>query len=231
MSEDDATRVVNAVGIIFQMIFGFITAPFRAAWKLISSLFDVWGDDSLSFTDKLNKTFDVIKDFLFAPFKVGWEFVKKLFSSFGIDAGKVVGDIGKSFASVFDKIVAPFKRAKSWISDVFGTFVGGIMKKVNKALSLIGMGSKDDGNVEQPNDNGENYKAFMKTLQPVLSIDTSLPAYPQSSTKNTAVNQSMNNNITINTSDTKTGVDQASNFLLEQLKIANNNAKSGLGVN
>ncbi|WP_392563441.1 hypothetical protein RHO13_08540 [Orbus wheelerorum] len=66
--------IVNGISAAFSAIFDFIIYPFNQAYDFIMSLFDIWGDDTSSFLDKIIASFAVIGDFIIKPFRaaIAW---------------------------------------------------------------------------------------------------------------------------------------------------------------
>ncbi|MEG0280637.1 MAG: hypothetical protein RR615_01590 [Morganella sp. (in: enterobacteria)] len=70
---------INSVRTTFLAIVDFIVAPFRAGWKLVEKLFDIWGSDSSSFTDKIKQTFAAVVKFVSEPFEKAFKAIEKAF--------------------------------------------------------------------------------------------------------------------------------------------------------
>lgn len=66
---------VNVVKITFLAIVYFIAAPFCNGWNLVKKLFDIWGNDSSSFTEKIKETFEAVVKFVTEPFEKAFDAV------------------------------------------------------------------------------------------------------------------------------------------------------------
>lgn len=72
---------VKAIGEAIKPIVDFIVAPFRAGWGLVKKLFDIWGNDSSSFTDKIKETFAAVVKFVSEPFEKAFAAISKAFDA------------------------------------------------------------------------------------------------------------------------------------------------------
>lgn len=72
---------VKAIGEAIKPIVDFIVAPFRAGWELVKKLFDIWGNDSSSFTDKIKETFEAVVKFVSEPFEKAFAAISKAFDT------------------------------------------------------------------------------------------------------------------------------------------------------
>ena len=125
MSEEGAQRVVNAIGDIFGVIFGFMTSPFSQAWDFIKGLFAVWGNDTLSFTDKIRKTFELVVDAIKKPFMTAFEFVELYFNQLIAGIKEGIHSVKRFFGMDDDGRV-----------DVSGSFVGSVINSMMQDVNL-----------------------------------------------------------------------------------------------
>lgn len=125
MSEEGAERVVNAIGDIFGVIFGFMTYPFVQAWELIKGLFEVWGNDTISFTDKIGKTFELVVDSIKKPFMTAFEFVERYFNQLIAGIKEGIHSVKRFFGMDDDGRV-----------DVSGSFAGSVINSMMQDVNL-----------------------------------------------------------------------------------------------
>ena len=104
MSESGATSVVNGISAVFGTIFDVITMPFKLAWELISGLFDIWGDDTKSFTDKLGDTFWLVIDLIKKPFEKAFDWVLKKVEWVRGKVGWLFGGISEGIDSINEEV-------------------------------------------------------------------------------------------------------------------------------
>ena len=104
MSESGATSVVNGISAVFGTIFDVITMPFKLAWELISGLFDIWGDDTKSFTDKLGDTFWLVIDLIKKPFEKAFDWVLNKIEWIRGKVGWLFGGISEGIDSINEEV-------------------------------------------------------------------------------------------------------------------------------
>lgn len=97
MSEEGAEHTVNAISDFFGMIVDAIVAPFKAAWELVKSLFDIWTDDSKSITEKIGDSFGALFDFITKPFKMAIAWIKDNFEAYIDKVKNTLSSIGSWF--------------------------------------------------------------------------------------------------------------------------------------
>lgn len=103
---------------------------------MIQSLYEIFTDDSTSWTEKLNLAFAAIQEFLTAPFKAGWEFIRNLFDLSDTDIGKFIHDLANTFNGVTELIKKPFELAFNWVNQKLDELTSGIIS-ILKALGII----------------------------------------------------------------------------------------------
>ena len=96
----DIGDVINGIYLSFIRLCESIIAPFKAAWELVSSLFDIWEDDTTTFIDKICQTFKAILTFLLFPFVQLWQNIKGL---------------GKAILELFELIINGLINCIDWV--------------------------------------------------------------------------------------------------------------------
>ncbi|OCG38582.1 phage tail protein [Gilliamella sp. Gris1-4] len=222
----DAGDVVNAIGETFKAIFEFWTAPFKAALKFINDLFDIWEDDTTTTIDKIGKTLLAIFDFVISPFEAAWNLVKGLFKAWVGDVGDTTKKFAETFLKVHESITAPFKKAMDWIKDKFYGFIDSVKSKVKGALSWIGLGGDDDGEVEVTAKRLTNTNIYTK-----LSTDGAKAGSLMPANKNVNNNNAVTINNTMNVTTPQEGFDNVYNIVDNTARRINDNTQTALGSN
>ncbi len=230
MSEENAEKTVNAIGATFDAILDLITAPFKAAWELVKSLFTIWTDDSTSTTEKIGQTFEAITDFITAPFKAAWEFIKGLFEIWGVDVTSLIDNLGKTFSGILDCITQPFKDGLKWIKDKFFAVIDTMKSKIKGALSWLGIGSdKKDEQDQEENLKATNYSATQNLA--LVSTDVAKAGGLSALNKNVNNNSEITIHNTMNVTTPQNGFDQVYNIVDNAARRINDNTATAMGSN
>lgn len=230
MSEENAEKTVNAIGATFDAILDLITAPFKAAWELVKSLFTIWTDDSTSTTEKIGQTFEAITDFITAPFKAAWEFIKGLFEIWGVDVTSLIDNLGKTFSGILDCITQPFKDGLKWIKDKFFAVIDTMKSKIKGALSWLGIGSdKKDEQDQEENLKATNYSATQNLV--LVSTDVAKAGGLSALNKNVNNNSEITIHNTMNVTTPQNGFDQVYNIVDNAARRINDNSATAMGSN
>ena len=96
----DIGDVINGIYFALARLCESIIAPFKAAWELVSSLFDIWEDDTTTFINKIGQTFKAILTFLLFPFVQLWQNIKGL---------------GKAILELFELIINGLINCIDWV--------------------------------------------------------------------------------------------------------------------
>ncbi|EMU9119425.1 hypothetical protein ACSPNK_000621 [Providencia stuartii] len=131
-----AKTFIDGLSTVFFAIIDYLLAPFQSAFDLIQSLYEIFTDDSTSWTEKLNLAFAAIQEFLTAPFKAGWEFIRNLFDLSDTDIGKFIHDLANTFNGVTELIKKPFELAFNWVNQKLDELTSGIIS-ILTALGII----------------------------------------------------------------------------------------------
>lgn len=229
MSEENAEKTVNAIGATFDAILDLITAPFKAAWELVKSLFTIWTDDSTSTTEKIGQTFEAITDFITAPFKAAWEFIKGLFEIWGVDVTSFIDNLGKTFSGILDCITQPFKDGLKWIEDKFFAVIDKMKSKIKGVLSFFGFGSDKDEQAQEENLKATNYSATQNLA--LVSTDVAKAGGLSALNKNVNNNSEIIIHNTMNVTTPQNGLDQVCNIVDNAARRINDNTVTAMGSN
>lgn len=229
MSEENAEKTVNAIGATFDAILDLITAPFKAAWELVKSLFTIWTDDSTSTTEKIGQTFEAITDFITAPFKAAWEFIKGLFEIWGVDVTSFIDNLGKTFSGILDCITQPFKDGLKWIEDKFFAVIDKMKSKIKGVLSFFGFGSDKDEQAQEENLKATNYSATQNLA--LVSTDVAKAGGLSALNKNVNNNSEITIHNTMNVTTPQNGFDQVYNIVDNAARRINDNTATAMGSN
>lgn len=229
MSEENAEKTVNAIGATFDAILDLITAPFKAAWELVKSLFTIWTDDSTSTTEKIGQTFEAITDFITAPFKAAWEFIKGLFEIWGVDVTSFIDNLGKTFSGILDCITQPFKDGLKWIEDKFFAVIDKMKSKIKGVLSFFGFGSDKDEQAQEENLKATNYSATQNLA--LVSTDVAKAGGLSALNKNVNNNSEIIIHNTMNVTTPQNGLDQVYNLVDNAARRINDNTVTAMGSN
>ena len=229
MSEENAEKTVNAIGATFDAILDLITAPFKAAWELVKSLFTIWTDDSTSTTEKIGQTFEAINDFITAPFKAAWEFIKGLFEIWGVDVTSFIDNLGKTFSGILDCITQPFKDGLKWIEDNFFAVIDTMKSKIKGALSFFGFGSNKNEQGQEEHLKATNYSTTQNLA--LVSTDTAKVGGLSALNKNVNNNSEIIIHNTMNVTTPQNGLDQVCNLVDNAARRINDNTVTAMGSN
>ncbi|MFQ0997501.1 hypothetical protein [Gilliamella sp. CG25] len=229
MSEENAEKTVNAIGATFDAILDLITAPFKAAWELVKSLFTIWTDDSTSTTEKIGQTFEAITDFITAPFKAAWEFIKGLFEIWGVDVTSFIDNLGKTFSGILDCITQPFKDGLKWIEDKFFAVIDKMKSKIKGVLSFFGFGNDKDEQAQEENLKATNYSATQNLA--LVSTDVAKAGGLSALNKNVNNNSEIIIHNTMNVTTPQNGLDQVCNLVDNAARRINDNTVTAMGSN
>lgn len=199
LTETEADAVVSAIGSVFMGIFGFIAAPFKAAYDFVTALFSIWGDDSTSVVDKFGKSFSLVKDLITSPFK------------------KAMAWIQDKFMGFIDGILGTVKKALSYI---------GIEIDIgeNKEIDYGG----DEYRIKDPSSiqrsDLENIQNFASRIGA-----PNVPSPNNSDNRVTNNSMEAKTNITVNVNGNSEGANRAGDLYQKSLENANNNFKRSIG--
>jgi hypothetical protein len=127
---------------------------------------------------------------------------------------------------VHESITAPFKKAMDWIKDKFYGFIDSVKSKVKGALSWIGLGGDDDGEVEVTAKRLTNTNIYTK-----LSTDGAKAGSLMPANKNVNNNNAVTINNTMNVTTPQEGFDNLNSISNNAVRNLADNTQTALGSN
>jgi hypothetical protein len=132
--------IISAIGAFFALVFGYISAPFIAAWNWVVGVWNAAWAFFAGLIAGIGAVFALIFGYVSAPFIAAWNFVVGVLNTIGGAIAGFVGRIAGWLAPVGSFFSAAFGVARDIVSgiiDGIGAVVGRLAGLVRGAVAGI----------------------------------------------------------------------------------------------